>query len=134
MGLIDDLAARGWVDGIPQDSYEGYLHSSEWEAKREQRLIKDNYCCRTCGDSKAQAKSRGSWLEVHHVYNGCPYYGYPKPLGSEEMDNLITLCNECHESITKSVRIRRNKASKRKPSTRKSSTRKTTKRKVRSAK
>jgi 5-methylcytosine-specific restriction endonuclease McrA len=79
--------------------YESYIKSSEWTAKRETRLKYDNYTCKGCGDTEN--------LEVHHIYGGPPFYSYKKPLGEEELEDLITFCKWCHEGITDSVRRRR---------------------------
>jgi len=73
------------------DFYQSYIASAEWKAKRESRLQFDGYECQTC-ESKDN-------LEVHHRHY--------RNLGKEEMDDLITLCNECHEAITSVIRRRR---------------------------
>lgn len=49
-------------------------------------LIRDEYACQKCGLEDKSAKN----LEVHHIKPST--YG-----GSNEHDNLITLCGLCHK-------------------------------------
>lgn len=58
---------------------------SDWDKRRELILERDEYKCKNCGRDSSN-------LEVHHVV----------PLekgGSNSIDNLITLCKDCHNSI-----------------------------------
>ena len=63
------------------DEYKAYLNSKEWDEKRTNRLIMDDFKCRLCGNR--------SNLQVHHII-------YPIHFGDEEMQDLITLCRDCH--------------------------------------
>lgn len=63
--------------------YRQYIESDAWKRKRERRLIHDGYRCKLCGSAKN--------LQVHHVT-------YER-LGFEQMDDLVTLCKDCHESV-----------------------------------
>ncbi|MDY0352256.1 MAG: HNH endonuclease [Desulfobulbaceae bacterium] len=65
-----------------------------WARKRERRLARDGYRCRTCGISGEEAK-----LHVHHSN-----YEW---FGRERMRDLITLCDACHRAITAVIRSRR---------------------------
>ncbi len=66
------------IDGIT--SYTEYIASELWESKRNERIAIDGYKCSKCGVEKP--------LEVHHLtYNN---------LGSESMEDLVTLCAHCH--------------------------------------
>ena len=60
--------------------YKLYKESPEWKATRERRKRMDNYQCRKCGAR--------SMLEVHHLTY--------EHLGNEPMEDLITLCHDCH--------------------------------------
>lgn len=59
-----------------------------WRVKRVNILKRDNYECQEC---KRYGKSVDA-TTVHHIY---PYQEYP--LLALESDNLISLCNRCHE-------------------------------------
>lgn len=50
-------------------------------------LTRDNYTCQNC-----KGKSKDSKLEVHHIV-------FRKNSGSDEHDNLITLCKTCHDNL-----------------------------------
>ena len=50
-------------------------------------LSRDNYTCQLCGKQKEH-------LHVHHIV-------FKSKGGSNRMDNLVTLCSECHEKIHK---------------------------------
>lgn len=52
-------------------------------------LYRDNYCCRKC-------KSSNSKLNVHHIV-------FKSNEGSNSPDNLITLCETCHDEIHKGI-------------------------------
>lgn len=73
--------------------YQKYLQSPEWAAKRRQILDRDKHKCQTC------LSGREVRLEVHHK-------SY-EHLGNEPLEELITLCNICHDAITSSNRWRR---------------------------
>lgn len=48
-------------------------------------LIRDNYTCKCC-------KTKKGTLHVHHII-------YRSNGGSDDLDNLITLCEECHKKL-----------------------------------
>jgi len=55
---------------------------SDWDTQRRLALDRDSYCCQDCGYS-------GGRLHVHHKI--CQDDG-----GTDNLNNLITLCPECH--------------------------------------
>lgn len=59
------------------------MASQEWKDVREQRKQIDDYKCVMCGSE--------SNLQVHHQHYG--------NIGHEYMDDLITVCYECHRKI-----------------------------------
>jgi len=60
--------------------YETYISSDTWRIVRRLRLQLDKYTCQAC--------YRKNDLEVHHLT-------YER-LGSERLEDLITLCVRCH--------------------------------------
>ena len=52
---------------------------------REHALVRDNYTCQCCGKKNCK-------LEVHHIV-------FRSKNGSDSLENLITLCEDCHKAI-----------------------------------
>lgn len=84
-----------------------YYASSAWRRKRQERLDHDGYQCQGCGITREQLEHLG-WpsLQVHHKNAGPPDFMYPS-FGNEQISDLLTLCTECHDGITNSVRRQR---------------------------
>ena len=76
------------------DFYDLYMKSPEWQAKRKQVLERDQHRCRGCNCHQDEYV-----LHVHHSR-----YTY---LGDEPLDDLITLCIECHDAVHNIQRRRR---------------------------
>ncbi len=93
---------------------EDYYRSTAWRDKRQQRLNHDQHICQGCGITQQQLVELG-WpaLQVHHRNAGPPDYRYPS-FGNEPLSDLLTLCSECHDGITNSVRRQRYKLDPRK--------------------
>lgn len=68
------------------EDYQQKLLDPRWQKKRLQVLERDHFTCQGCG-----AKHRT--LHVHHY---C--YTTPNPWDESE-ENLVTLCEECHNTI-----------------------------------
>lgn len=68
--------------------YKEMLEHPNWQKKRLEILVRDNYTCAMCGDTETQ-------LQIHHKsYNkGKKPWEYP-------LANLITLCKHCHIIVT----------------------------------
>jgi 5-methylcytosine-specific restriction endonuclease McrA len=86
-----------------------YYASSAWRRKRQERLDHDGHQCQGCGITRDQLEQLG-WpsLQVHHKNAGPPDFTYPS-FGNEQISDLLTLCTECHDGITNSVRRQRYK-------------------------
>ena len=52
---------------------------------REHALVRDNYTCQCCGKNNCR-------LEVHHIV-------FRRNGGGDTLENLITLCENCHKAI-----------------------------------
>ena len=57
----------------------------EFSSRKEAVLHRDKYTCQICGKKHTR-------LEVHHII-------YRSQGGTDDEDNLITLCEDCHEKI-----------------------------------
>lgn len=60
--------------------YREYVNTNWWRRLSEQILARDLYACQDCGEPATV---------VHHLE-------YPKVLGDEDPDDLISLCRKCH--------------------------------------
>ena len=70
---------KGW--GYQRGVNYGFANS------RAHALDRDNYTCQHCGAKNVR-------LEVHHIK-------YRSQGGSDDLDNLITLCEDCHHNLHK---------------------------------
>ena len=64
------------------DYYE-YIKTEEWQKIRQKVFRRDRFQCVMCGCSKN--------LEAHHITY--------KRLGAENISDLVTLCEDCHERV-----------------------------------
>jgi len=67
----------------------------DFENKRQYVLYRDSFKCQHCGSKNK--------LEVHHII-------YRSQGGTDDVNNLITLCHECHQEVHKGkIKIDRTK-------------------------
>lgn len=69
---------------IQKDSH--FYNRTLWRKLRKEVLLRDSYSCTKCGHYAER------YLHVHH--KSIRRFG-----GSDEVDNLITLCNSCHRIV-----------------------------------
>ena len=81
-GLPGELNGN-WKGGITTDRNK-FMGSEEYRKWRISVFERDNYTCQQCG-------RRGGDLNCHHIL---PYSDYPEY--SDNINNGITLCVECH--------------------------------------
>lgn len=74
------------------NAYNKYLDSDEWKSKRARILIRDEYKC----TAKRRECTKYA-TEVHHLTY--------KNVGNEPLEDLTSLCHNCHEQITNESRI-----------------------------
>lgn len=69
----------------------GYQKGSNYGFENTKAMVlnRDNYICQNCHNKKKQKKDK---MEVHHII-------YKSKGGSDESDNLITLCSTCHYNV-----------------------------------
>lgn len=73
--------------------YESYLLTKEWQAKRLEKAIEQNYTCEICG--KVVPKG----FNIHHKTY--------KRLGCELMTDLMFLCEDCHMLVHEKIKKRK---------------------------
>lgn len=69
-------------------NYNDYLQSEEWDKKRQQRLVIDNFRCQMCHGYGTQRNP----LQVHHIT-------YRNIYKEDVFRDLVTLCRDCHLGI-----------------------------------
>ncbi|MBQ7197543.1 MAG: hypothetical protein IJS40_09070 [Synergistaceae bacterium] len=78
-------------------SYKNYVKSSEWAELSRRCIVRDKLTCQMCGSHQN--------LCAHHVR-----YNYIATLGDEELADLLTLCIECHNKISKDYKQKKENA------------------------
>ena len=71
------------------DSYNTYLQTPQWKARRAQVLKRANGLCEGCRESRA--------VQVHHLTY--------EHVGNEFLFELVALCLECHDRIHQSEKV-----------------------------
>ncbi len=78
------------------NNYKSLLSKPKWQKKRLEILNRDNFTCKSCGDTETE-------LQVHHksYINGNDPWDYND-------DNFETLCSKCHKTNHHKVEITEN--------------------------
>ena len=86
---LQKIKAMETGESVPQG--KDYQHGEMYGSYniRQYILFRDNYTCQCC-KAKRDVK-----LEIHHLES--------RKTGGNAPDNLITLCSECHELVTKGL-------------------------------
>lgn len=69
-----------------------------WPALRDRVRQRDAYRCQICGTPE-QGRS-------HHVHHKIPFRSFGSPEKANQMDNLVTLCPNCHRLAEMAVKMR----------------------------
>jgi DEAD/DEAH box helicase domain-containing protein len=89
---VDGLRALGlW-------SSDRNNYGPNWDQMRNLARARDNYRCQIC-----QRPEEGRAHPVHHKV---PFRTFPSYVEANRLDNLITLCPECHRRVEMNVRVR----------------------------
>jgi DEAD/DEAH box helicase domain-containing protein len=86
------LRAEGAWTNAPND------YGPAWNTLRERVRARDHYRCQGCG-----ASENG---QPHHVHHKVPFRAFPTREQANQLDNLVTLCPNCHRRAELAVRIR----------------------------
>jgi 5-methylcytosine-specific restriction endonuclease McrA/transposase-like protein len=78
-----------------------HYYGPNWDTQREKRLEYDNHECVVCGIKNSEHLERWDYsLHVHHIQPRTEFEQSDGSIDYEEanrLDNLITLCAECHQ-------------------------------------
>ena len=75
---------------MAKQSRKWFYNSKEWRTVRQQALHRDHFTCAYC---------KGRATEVHHIIE-LNDKNIHDPKVSLNLDNLQSLCHECHRQIT----------------------------------
>ncbi len=94
------LAANGLWSNSPND------YGPEWPRIRERVRARDGYLCQVCGTPETARQH-----DVHHKIPFRQFIRSATPEASllaraNQVDNLVTLCPECHKKAEQNVRMR----------------------------
>jgi DEAD/DEAH box helicase domain-containing protein len=92
----DATVARLRADGLWTNAPNDY--GPDWDALRTRVRARDRYRCQGCG-----APENG---KPHHVHHKIPFRAFPTRAQANQLDNLVTLCPNCHRRAELVVRIR----------------------------
>jgi len=90
--IIERLRQKGMWLNDPND------YGPQWDALREIVRKRDNYRCQHCG-----AMEKGRAHDVHHKI---PLRAFDSLEQANQLENLITLCHNCHNLAESALRIR----------------------------
>jgi 5-methylcytosine-specific restriction endonuclease McrA len=80
-----------WAGGISQN------YGPKWPKRRRQALNRDGWECQRCGLANEAHRSEYECnLHVHHIR---PFRTFDSKSEAHELDNLLTLCAECHRRL-----------------------------------
>lgn len=98
---VEVLAQNGLWTNAPND------YGPEWPKIRDRVRVRDGFCCQVCGRPES-----GRQHDVHHkipfrqfVQAGFANLTEAKA-HANQLDNLVTLCPECHHQAEQNVRMR----------------------------
>jgi DEAD/DEAH box helicase domain-containing protein len=89
---VEDLRERGLWTNDPNE------YGPEWNTIRDRVRARDQYTCQVCG-----LPENGRPHDVHHK---TPFRTFASIKEANQLDNLITLCRNCHRRAETIVRIR----------------------------
>lgn len=90
--LIWKTFVRGLYKQFGLDSpYSAKEYGVNWTKQRRRCLDRDQFTCRVCGTEDNELDREPA---VHHITPRSQFDGTPREMNA--LDNLITLCPECH--------------------------------------
>lgn len=103
-GTITTLSEAGLWTNAPND------YGPAWPQIRERVRARDGYQCQMCGRPELTLSGAGN--RQHDVHHKTPFRMFRDQSGhilrerANQLDNLITLCPECHKKAETAVRVR----------------------------
>lgn len=73
-------------------------YGAKWPEIRKKVRERDGFACQLCGMMENERE--------HHVHHKIPFRTFMDSQEANRMENLITLCADCHQRVEQNVRIR----------------------------
>lgn len=73
-------------------------YGPDWPRRREMVRAHDNYRCQACGRPETDRQ--------HDVHHKLPFRLFASPAQANALENLVTLCHDCHMRAETAVRVR----------------------------
>ncbi len=89
---VDSLRDKGLWSNAPNDYGPG------WQAQKERARARDGYSCQICGALESE--------RAHHVHHKIPFRLFTSATQANQLENLVTLCPNCHRRVETAVRVR----------------------------
>jgi DEAD/DEAH box helicase domain-containing protein len=89
---INQLREQGLWSNDPND------YGANWQTQRRLALLRDNFTCKVCGSPE-----RG---RPHHVHHKKAFRTFTSYEDANLLDNLITLCPNCHKRVEIHIHMR----------------------------
>ncbi len=95
---IERLRQRGLWSNDPNE------YGANWPAQRDAARARDSYTCQVCGvpENGRPHDTR----RIHDVHHKQPFRSFTSVKEANRIENLITLCSNCHRRAETIVRIR----------------------------
>ena len=78
-----------WKGGVSHT----FSYGPNWQVQRARARGRDYYCCRVCGMSEKELKSR---LDAHHLI---PFRQFDSYKVANHLVNLVAVCRGCHNKL-----------------------------------
>ena len=95
---VNDLRERGLWTNDPNE------YGPNWNAIRDVVRARDQYTCQVCG--LPENGSRNVPFRPHDVHHKIPFRTFASQKEANRLENLVTLCRNCHRRAETIVRIR----------------------------
>lgn len=92
------------IDTTSHDGRAKFYRTKDWHMLRDRVLKRDNYECQLCKENGKLTTQYDSVLEVDHIK---PLEQYPEL--ATDIDNLRTLCKDCHNKRHKRFQYKESK-------------------------
>ncbi|MGE5263029.1 MAG: Zn-binding domain-containing protein, partial [Acidobacteriota bacterium] len=90
---VQALRAQGLWTNDPND------YGPNLQAQRERARARDGFRCQICGTPEVGRPQ-------HDVHHKIPFRAFPSYAQANELDNLVTLCSNCHHRAEMGVRLK----------------------------